>query len=1140
MRFQVLGPMTASVVLPSAAQPRRLLAVLLAYAGRFVGRDTLVDELWPDGAPSSAAAIVQVTVSKLRKSLSPGLGAAEAGQRLLSGPRGYALVVEPGELDADDFVTLLAAGADDRAQRRRALERALACWRGDAFADVAGGPLLEAHKLWLEDRRSAALLQLVELELADGDGRAVVERLDPVVAARPADERFAARLASALGTVGRRESALEVLRRTRRALWEEAGVRPGDDLVAVYRRIAGTDWTTPGPPAQLPPAVPDFTGRVAELADVGRALRGPGPVVLHGAAGTGKSALAVQAAWRARRRFPDGQLTASLRGQDADPATVLTGFLRLLGATPAELADRAGLTGLWRSYTADRRLLVLLEDVTNEAQVRALLPSGPGCATLVTARRELPGLCGARPVPVTGMSTEDAWALLAAIAGEARPRAEPEAVQRLLGHCAGLALAVRIAGAKLAARPNQRVADLAARLADDRRRLDELTAGDLSVRGTVTSGLRERPAPDRYLVRLLAAFPGPVPDWCAAALLDRPLDEARDRLDALAGAHLLEPAGRHWAVAPFVRLVVAEGVSPETDAVALRRACEVTLALAEHARGAAVGGPVGEGPAWGSRAPVAGPGAPGSVSAGAVADAVTPPGSRTPAAAGGAGTPPGSHSAAAAGGAGTPPGSRTSAGVAGAGTSLRSRSPAAVTAAGALPGSHSAAAAADAAGGVGSPPGSNSAAGGAGTPPSSRTPAPATGAGTPPGSRTPPEAVPSGPAPALSRPDPAALRQVTADPAAWAAEETAHLAAAARLAGAHGWHDLTERLADACTALAGTPWLGHAARAVSVLGLAAARRRQDPHAEAEKLYNLGSVHLQHGHGRQARNYFVMAEHRFRQLDDPQGTGAVLAAIADVDLDGGDARAAEAALLEALDLLRECGDRHGQAAAAAQLGSLAEDVGDVRRAVESFEVSMLLARECDDGRGHDHAAKRYADVLRRHGGCDQAADLLTGALGGTVRTRERHWEAHVLRSLGDLHTDAGELGDGERCLTRSLALFEQIGHRHAAAYTHRSLAELRLRAGDPVGARWHLRVAMGVFRELRDRRGAGYTLLSLGRTHADEGAGPEAARLLRTSAGLFEELGFPLWELRALRELTAVSSESPARERTREVLTKIRT
>ncbi|MDX3194879.1 BTAD domain-containing putative transcriptional regulator [Streptomyces sp. MN03-5084-2B] len=969
MRFQVLGPLTASVPLPSAAQPRRLLAVLLTRAGRFVGRDTLVDELWPDGAPSSAAAIVQVTVSKLRKTLSPGLGATEAGQRLRSGPRGYALAVEPGELDADDFLALLASGADDRAQRRRTLERALACWRGGAFADVAGGPLLEAHKLWLEDRRSAALLQLVELELADGDGRSVVERLDPVVAARPADERFAAPLAAALGAVGRRESALEVLRRTRRALWDEAGVWPGADLVAVYRRIAGTEWTTPGPPAQLPPAVPDFTGRAAELAEVGRAVRSPAPVVLHGPAGAGKSALAVQAAWRARRRFPDGQLTAALRAPDgtpADPAAVLAGFLRRLGATPAELADRAGLAGLWHGYTADRRLLVLLEDAVSEAQVRALLPSGPGCATLVTTRRELPGLCGARAIAVPPLSAQDSRALVAAIAGETRLREDPEAAQRLLAHCGGLALAVRIAGVKLATRPNRRVADLAARLADDRSRLDELTAGDLGVRAAVTSALRERPAADVSLLRLLAAFGAAVPDWSAAALLDRPLGEARDRLDDLAAAHLLDPAGPRWVVPPFVRLVLAEGPA-DVDRAAVRRACETALAHAEHARGRRAG-----------------------------------------------------------------------------------------------------------------------------------------------------------------------------DPAAWTAEETAHLAAAVRLASAHGWHELTERLADACTALAGTPWLGHAARAVSVLGLAAARRRRDPRAEAEKLHNLGAVHWQHGRWHRAQRYFVMAEHRYRALDDPQGTGAVLAALADVHLDGGDPRAAEAELREALVLLRDCGDRRGQAAAAAQLGSLAEDVGDVRRAIESFEASMLLARECDDGRGHDQAAKRYADVLRRHGGRDRAADLLTGALGGAVRTGARHWEAHVLRSLGELHTDAGEVVDGQRFLTRSLALFEQIGHRHAAAYTHRSLAEARRRAGDPAGARRHLLLALEVFRDLRDRRGTGYALLGLGRTQAGDGDGGEAQRLLRTSAGLFRELGFPLWELRALRELDAVTSTSPDRDRTREVLAKIRT
>lgn len=982
MRFQVLGPLTASVPLPSAAQPRRLLSVLLARPNEFVKRDTLVDELWPDGAPSSAAAIVQVTVSKLRKTLSPGVGAGSTGQRLRCGPRGYALTVEPGELDADDFLTLSTSGVDDRRQRRRSLEAALAHWRGAAFADVAGGPLVEAHKLWLEDRRRSALLQLVELELADGDARAVVERLEPVLAVRPADERLAAGLASALGALGRRDGALDVLRRTRRALWDEAGVWPSADLLTVYRRITGTEWTTPGPPAQLPPATPDFTGRATELAEIGRLLKTAAPVVVHGPAGAGKSALAVQAAWRARRRFPDGQLVANLRGPGglpAEPRDVLAAFLRQLGATPGELGDGAGLLAQWRGYTADRRLLVLLEDAASERQVRALLPSGPGCATLVTARRGLPGLTAARAVPVPALSTEDAHGLLAAVAGEVRTEADPVATQELLRHCDGLALAVRIAGIRLASRPNLRVAELAARLADDRRRLDELVAGDLGVRSVVTSALRERPAAERYLLRLLAGFGEPVPDWCAAALLGKPLAEVAGKLDVLVDGHLLAAAGTRYVVPGFVRLVLGEQPPPETDSEALRRALEVTLALAEHARGV---------------------------------------------------------------------------------------------------------------------------------------PAPA---GT----------------------DPEALRRVTACPEAWARAETGHIAASVRLADTHGWHDLTERLADVCTELAGTPWLGHAAREVSVIGLAAARRRRDPVREAAKLYSLGSVHSQHGRWRQARNYFVMAEARYRALEDPRGMGSALVALADVHLDAGDPLVAEARLREALDVLRQCGDRRGQAVAAAQFGSLAEDLGDVRRAVESFEASMLLARDGDDSRGHDQAAKRYADVLRRQGRTDQAADLLTAALGGAVRMGERHWEAHVLRSLGDLHTEAGEVPEGEHFLSRSLELFDQIGHRHAAAYTHRSLAETRRLAGDLLGAQRHLRAAMGVFRDLRDRRGAGYVLLSLGRLHAGSDATREAVRVLRKSADLFRDLGFPLWELRALHDLTAVTSESPERDRTREVLTKIR-
>ncbi|WP_326836269.1 BTAD domain-containing putative transcriptional regulator [Amycolatopsis rhabdoformis] len=990
MRFQVLGPLAAApltVALPSAAQPRRLLALLLARPNEVVGRATIVDELWPDGAPPSAAAIVQVTVSKLRKALSPGLAADDPAQRLKSGPRGYKLTVAEGELDAEEFVALASAGlaAEDSRTRRDLLTRALGCWRGGAFCDVATGPLVEAHEVWLDDRRRTVLLQLVELQLAEGDEQAVVHRLAPVVAARPADERLAGRLADALAGLGRRDAALDVLRRTRRALWAEAGVVPGPELDALYRRVAGAEWTAGGPPAQLPAPVPDFTGRAAELAAVTRHLRTPAPVVAHGAAGAGKSALAVQAAWRTRRRFPDGQLVADLAA--AEPRDVLIAFLRALGAATAELTgDLTALVAAWRSHTVDRRLLVLLENARTEAHVRPLLPSGAGCGVLVTARRPLPGLAAARPVPVGELSTVDARALLTAVAGEPRIAAEPEAADAVVARCAGLALAVRIAGLRLAARAHLRVADLATRLGDDRRALEELTAGDLSVRAAVLPALRECTAEDRDLLRLLGLFRRPVPDWCAAALLGVRAAEARDRLDALADTHVLtaDEHGRH-AVPRFVRLGL--GPLPGPDRAALRRALESVLALSERVLSLLDHG-------------------------------FTPAG------------------------------------------------------------------------------------------------------------------------PPVTAPEVSVVRAATADPEGWRRRETELVATAARLAGRHHWHALAARLSDACAALAGTPWLGRSARAVSIVGLAAARRLGDRPGEAGKLFTLASVHWQAGRSRQARTYFSLAGNRFEALGDPRGRGAALVALADLDADAGLAELAVTELREALALLRECGDVRGQAIAAAQFGGLSEDLGDVRRAVESFEAALLLAGGCA-GRWHDQVAKRYADVLRRHGRTDRAADLLTGALGGAVRTRERHWEAHVLRSLGDLHTDAGEVAEGERCLTRSLDLFEQIGHRHAAAYTHRSLAEARLRAADPAGARRHLRSAMTVFQDLRDRRGTGYALLSLGKTHAGTGSGSGARRALGGAAEVFCDLGFPLWELRALRELNAASSDSPAGARAREVLAKIR-
>ncbi|RSM53570.1 SARP family transcriptional regulator [Amycolatopsis sp. WAC 01376] len=982
MKFQVLGPLAASVPLPSAAQPRRVLAVLLTRPNEFVHRDTLVDELWPQGPPSSAAAVVQMAVSKLRKALSPGVPSDDVRQRLRSGQGGYRLTVSEGELDVTGFSELTAAAARATGDERGVLlERALGLWRGRAFADVPAGPLVEAHRLWLEDQRSSVLGKLVELELAAGDHKAVADRLGPELAVRPADERLAGWLAEALHGLGRRDAALAVLDRCRHALWEHAGVSPGEELLAVHRRIAGTGWSAGGAPCRLPPATPDFTGRATELADVVRALRSPAPVVLHGAAGAGKSTLAVQAAWRVRKRFPDGQLVADLR----ETGDVLAGLLRALGLAEAELpADRAGLISLWQSHTADRRLLVILENCRSEAEVRPLLPNGPGCATIVTTRRRLAGLVGARPVEVGALSYPEARTLLGAIAGETRLSAEPDAVRRVVACCDGLALAVRAAGMKLLLRPRVSVAEFATRLENERLRLDELSAGDLAVRPVLAEALAELSPRQRNSLRLLG-FPGAteIADWFAAAMLGRSSDETAELLDELVDDHLLHVGPDRSGVLRYrlpdlVRLTLREPPDP----AALNRALTVMAALAEHA----------------------------------------------------------------------------------------------------------------------------SAALGDGYPPSRRGDAPA-----------------------------AASDRVAADPIGWRVAESANLALAVRTAKSHGWTELTARLSDAYSDLVGPRKGGSPAW----VGFGIVRDRLDLPAEARKLLKLGHAHADAGDLARARTCFSLAEARFRAAGDQPGTGAALVALADVDADSGRAGSAVHALREAMDLLRDCGDLAGQAMASAQFGSLWDDLGDFRRAKECFEASLLLSLHCEDGRQHDRSAKRYADVLRRNGRLDEAGELLTSALLGTRSSRERHWEAHVLRSFGDLHAKTGDAGESERCLSRSLELFEDVGHRHAVAYTHRSFGESLRLAGEHGRAAEHLGLAMSTFRELGDRRGGGYALLSFGRLRADEGVATEAAEGLRTAAGLFRELGFPVWELRALRDLSAVDRSGRQRDRAREALTKIR-
>ena len=296
-----------------------------------------------------------------------------------------------------------------------------------------------------------------------------------------------------LHRAGRRADALAVYRRLHRLLVDEVGIEPGPSVQAVQARILSED-AAPRGVNQLPPGVPDLTGRDTELSIVDRLLAAAGsaghPVLVQvtGPPGAGKSALAVTAAQRARGRFPDGQLYASLRGAQADPLDVLDAFLRALGADPDRIPDTlTGRSSLFRSLATGRRLLILLDDATSERQVHPLLPAHPGCAVVIISRILLPGLECMDYLRLDALRADKALELFGRIVGPARAAADSDTSREIVELCDRLPLAIRTAGARLAGRPHWPLRALASRLRDDHRRLDELAAGDLAVRTSITT-----------------------------------------------------------------------------------------------------------------------------------------------------------------------------------------------------------------------------------------------------------------------------------------------------------------------------------------------------------------------------------------------------------------------------------------------------------------------------------------------------------------------------------------------------------------------------------------------------------------------------------------------------------------------------
>ncbi|AXG81813.1 AfsR/SARP family transcriptional regulator [Streptomyces paludis] len=557
MEFRLLGGVEAwsdagPVVLGPARQ-RAVLAALLMDANRPVRVEQLVYRVWGDGPPRRARETLYGYVSRLRRLL-PGA--------IARGPGGYVLTADEPKVDVHRFHRLLgpARQADDRAAVAL-FQEALALWRGEPFPG-ADTPWFNAARDTLRSVRWAAELDCADVRLRLGEHAALLSLLAERGAARPLDERLAAQYMLALYRCGRQADALAHYRRLRGLLAGELGIDPGEKARRLHEAILRGDTELSAPAAgagpgggagagttqrarvagnHLPRDLADFTGREREIGRLAAcADEGAAVLAVDGMAGVGKTSLTVHAGHLLAGRFPDGQLFVDLQGHSEGkpplaPAQALEVLLGQLG-----IAAATGAEARWRAETAGLRLLVVLDNAADEAQVAPLLPAGPGL-TIVTSRARLLGLDAGRPLSLAVLAEEAATALLAGIVGIDRAAAEPEAVSRIVRLCAGLPLALRLSGARLAHRTAWPVGYLAARLSEAQRLLPELSFAGRGVALAFRMSYGQLPPGDQRVFQALGQHPGADADVAVVAVMaGLPVRDADDALQRLVDAHLAE------------------------------------------------------------------------------------------------------------------------------------------------------------------------------------------------------------------------------------------------------------------------------------------------------------------------------------------------------------------------------------------------------------------------------------------------------------------------------------------------------------------------------------------------------------------------------------------------------------------------
>ncbi|SCG57302.1 DNA-binding transcriptional activator of the SARP family [Micromonospora echinaurantiaca] len=600
MRFLVLGHFVANMDGESqkigGKKVRALLASLLLRPNQVASTADLIRRVWGDASPAAPRRVLQTYIVRLRQALT-------SSEAIITRPDGYEIRVEDDELDLLQFQQLIgkARDAGRLEQERELLHDALRLWRGPVCADIQSDILHGYDVPPITEQRLLALERRIEIDIRLGCIADLAPELFRITKDFPFRERLWVELMAVLYRQGRQADALDAYQSVSRQLNNEMGIEPGRELQETYLQIlrgcgssellfppeiaeirrfsvssAATQTTSApntqaivrqGPtrsfrnkPHELPTRSAKLYGRAANLKAMDDTLRHfrrenrvvPGTIVVDGAAGVGKTALAVNWCTAATDDFPGGQLYLDLQGFGTHPPVGTVDALAILlcglGIAPSDLpVDIASRSNLFRSLTAGQRILVLLDNARDSDQVRPLLP-GRSCTAVVTSRSQMRGLVahdGAERISLSGLGADASFNLLSAMVGDVRAEAERNDVLRIGSLCDYLPLALRIVGERAARLPGLRMAQLVNDLSRGAGWSDIFDAGGGMLVDLQTAFSWSYESLDPATARVFRVLGGICQTrefglTVAAAVCGLPIADIRLHLDRLVALHLVD------------------------------------------------------------------------------------------------------------------------------------------------------------------------------------------------------------------------------------------------------------------------------------------------------------------------------------------------------------------------------------------------------------------------------------------------------------------------------------------------------------------------------------------------------------------------------------------------------------------------